>query len=271
MSWPSNRRLWKENSENFTNHTLTKLITSFKVSTPFLMLISKKSESFSPNKNNRPNTTTSLKKKFQSFGLKYSWTVMSLEKVLKKEINLLWDISKELKLKNLKISKNFGSISTSQKMNGLPTRNFTNSSNSMVKLSKKVQAIKSSGRKARISQSRSSKRKTKRKEERRKLSKSNKNHSSTSSSTLKSIAMRKMRRMNRETKMLRIWNYNMKSLKLYTRTLFLNHWSIIWVWLKLWTIWENWTISKKKTKKRKRNQRRKRNDFVNPKHYNYDL
>jgi len=203
------------------------------------MLISKKSENFLPNNNNRPNTTTSLIKKSQSSGLKYSWTVMSLEKVLKKETSPLWDISKELKLENLKISKNFGLISISQKMNGSSTRNFINNLKLMVKSSKKVQEIKSNGSKERISQSKSSKRKTKRKEERRKLNKSNKNLSSTFSLTLKSIVMRKMMKMNRETKMLRICNYNMKSLKLYTKTLFLNHWSIIWDWLKLWTIWEN--------------------------------
>ena len=239
MSWPSSRKQCKENSENFINLTLTKLITSFKVSMPSLMLISKKLENFSPNKNNRPSTTTSLKKKFQSSGLKYSWTVMSLEKVLRKEMSLLWDILKELKLENPKISKNFGLISIFQKTNGSPTKNFTNNSSLMVKSSKKAQETKSNGKKERILQSKLWKRKTKRKEERRKLNKSNKNHSSIFSLTSKSIVMIKMRKMNKETRMLRIWNYNMKSLKLYMRILFLNHWSIIWDWLKLWMIWEN--------------------------------
>lgn len=238
-SWPSNRKKSKENSENFTNLTLTKLITSFKVNMPSLMPISKKLENFLPNRNNKPNTTTSLRKKYLNSGLKYSWTVMLLERALNKEMSLSWDTSKELKLENLKIWKNFGLISISHKTSGSPTRNFTNNSNSKVKSSKRVQEIKSNGDKERTSLLKSLKRKTKRKEDKRKQNKSNRNHSSTSSLTLRLIVMRKMRITKREINKLRIWNCNMKLLKLSMRTLSQNLWNTTWVWSKPWTIWKD--------------------------------
>ena len=69
---PSNRKRLRESSENFTSHSLTKLITSFKANIPFLMLISKKLENCSLLKNNKPNITISPIKKYLSSGSKYS-------------------------------------------------------------------------------------------------------------------------------------------------------------------------------------------------------
>jgi len=206
------------------------------------MLISKKLENYSLLKNNKPNTTISPTKKYLSFGSKYSWIVMSLVRMLKKETSLFWDTSRKLKLENLKIWRSFGLISTSQKTNGSLTKNFTKNFSLTAKSSRRALEIKSNGKKERTLQLKSWKRKTKRKEDKKKPSRSNKNHSLISSSTLKSTVMKKMKIMRREINKSKIWSYNTRLLNISMRILFQSHLSTIWDWLKLWTIWVNLMI-----------------------------
>ena len=170
---------------------------------PSRMLISIKLENFSHYKNRRPNTTTSLMKKFLSSGSKYSWTVMLLESRFNKETSLSWDTSKEWKGESLKIWRNFGLIFISQKTSGSPTKSFTKSLNLKIRSSKRVSETKSSGKRAKITPWRSWRRKTKRKEDKKRQSKSNKNLSLTSSLILRLRVMMKRMKMRKATSKLK--------------------------------------------------------------------
>jgi len=146
-------------------------------------------------------------------------------------MSLFSSIFKRLRPVNLKILQSYGLTFTSHKTSGLVTTICINSLSWIMKSLKKVLVTKSSGKMEKILLSRLWRRKIKRKEGRRKQSRWKKSRSSIFSLILKWTVMRKKMKM-KKTKMFKTLNYSMRLHKQFIKKSFLNHWNIIWGWLK---------------------------------------
>lgn len=254
------RKNASESSDNPSSHTSTKSMPSFRALTPSMTLISKKSENSSLSRNKKPSTTTSPNSLSLNTGSKFSPTVTWLASMSRKETSLSWSILWRSRQESLKTWKSYGLTSIFPRTNGLPTKRSIKSSSLKMMWLRRASAIRCSGRKAKISQSKSSRRRTRRKEERRRLKRSNRNRSLISLGILKSIAKMKRKR-KKLTKMLRTLKLSTRLLRPSMKISCLNLLSTTWAWSRQWTTWETWKRSKRRRKRSSLRKRRNNTDL----------